>query len=67
MYVKLSPGDMNPGLCPQHPTSIYIRGVTTELRVHGGVLIINAWIQITINTWNRGIICVKSLSHLCRM
>ena len=33
MYVKLPPGDLNPGPCPSHPTSTYTCGMTTAPRV----------------------------------
>ena len=36
MCVKLPHGDLNPGPCPPHPTSIYTYGVTTVPRVRGG-------------------------------
>ena len=34
--MKLSPGDLNLGLCPPHPTSTYTCGVTIAPRVCGG-------------------------------
>ena len=33
MYVKLSPRNLNFGLCPSHLTSTYICGMTIVLRV----------------------------------
>ena len=36
MCVKLPPGDLNLGLYPSHPTSIYTCGVTIAPRVCGG-------------------------------
>ena len=33
MYVKFPPRDLNPGLCPPHPTSTYTYGVTIATRV----------------------------------
>ena len=36
MYVKLSPRNLNFGLCPSHLTSTYICGMTIVLRVCGG-------------------------------
>ena len=36
MCVKFPPGDLNPGLCPQQPTSIYTCRVTIASRVYGG-------------------------------
>jgi len=36
--VKLIHGDLNPGPCPPHLTSIYTCGVTTVPRVCGGML-----------------------------
>ena len=36
MCVKLPPGDLNPGLCPPHPTSTYTCGVTIVPKVCGG-------------------------------
>ena len=35
MYVKLSPEDLNPGLCLPYPTSTYTYGVTIASRVCG--------------------------------
>ena len=37
MYMKLPIGDLNPGPSLPHPTSTYTCGVTTALRVRGGV------------------------------
>ena len=34
--MKLSPGDLNPGPCPPHPTNTYTCGVAIALRVCGG-------------------------------
>ena len=45
MCVKLSPGDLNPGPYPSHPTSIYTCGVTNTPRVHGGLFWSLKWIQ----------------------
>ena len=36
MCVKLPLGDLNPGLCPPYPTSIYICGVTTTPKMRSG-------------------------------
>ena len=33
--MNLSPEDLNPEFCPQHPTSIYIYEVTTAPMVYG--------------------------------
>ena len=45
MCVKLSPGDLNPGLCPLHATNTYTCEVTIAPRVCGGT---NALIKSTI-------------------
>ena len=37
MCVKLLPKNLNPDLYPLHPTSTYTCGVTTALRVPGGL------------------------------
>ena len=37
MCVKLPLGDLNPGPCPSHPTSIYTYGVTIVPNMCGGI------------------------------
>ena len=37
MSVKLPLGDLNPGPCPSHPTSIYTYGVTIVPNMCGGI------------------------------
>ena len=41
MCVKLSPRDLNPDVCPQHPKSTYTCGVTTAQRVCDGKSTVN--------------------------
>ena len=36
MYVKLPPRDLDPDICPLHPTSTYTCGVTIAPRVYDG-------------------------------
>ena len=36
MCVKFPPGDLNPGPCPPHSTSIYTCGMTTTPMVRDG-------------------------------
>ena len=61
MYVKLPPRDLNPDICPLHPTSTYTCGVTIAPGVCGGEWreivkaksIVWDWVNsiILLNTW----------------
>ena len=54
MCVKLSPGDLNPGPCLPHPTSIYSCGVTTAPRVCGGMKTMERNFDLTLIVLTNG-------------
>ena len=56
MCVKIFPRDLNPGPCPQNPTSIYTCRVTNAPRVCGGnrrLILIPSWNRTLLKTSNR--------------